>query len=145
VVARRLSGQVRAEQRSARSVLALPRPDGSVLPVAVRAEPVLARTGGMLGMIFLIEDLTAARLAEAAWTQLQGLLGTASGEGVDHEADPVVSAIRTHASLAAMDMADTTRTPGLAPLLQEVESATQRAIALYRRLSSMLRRGGPDN
>jgi hypothetical protein len=33
--------------------------------------------------------------------------------------------------------------PGLAPLLQEVESATQRAIALYRRLSSMLRRGGP--
>ncbi len=145
VVARRLAGQVRAEQRSARSVLALPRPDGSVLPVAVRAEPVLARTGGMLGMIFLIEDLTAARLAEAAWTQLQGLLGTASGEGVDHEADPVVSAIRTHASLAAMDMADTTRTPGLAPLLQEVESATQRAIALYRRLSSMLRRGGPDN
>jgi hypothetical protein len=54
-----------------------------------------------------------------------------------------VSAIRTHASLAAMDMADTTRTPGLAPLLQEVESATQRAIALYRRLSSMLRRGAP--
>ena len=143
VVARRLAGQVRAEQRSARSVLALPRPDGSVLPVAVRAEPVLARTGGMLGMIFLIEDLTAARLAEAAWVQLQSLLGTHSGEGASHEADPVVSAIRTHASLAAMDMAGTTRTPGLAPLLQEVESATQRAIALYRRLVSMLRRSGP--
>ena len=143
VVARRLAGQVRAEQRSARSVLALPRPDGSVLPVAVRAEPVLARSGGMLGMIFLVEDLTSARLAEAAWVQLQGLLGTHSGDGAAHEADPVVSAIRTHASLAAMDMADTTRMPGLAPLLQEVESATQRAIALYRRLSSMLRRGGP--
>lgn len=140
--ARRLAGQVRAEQRSARSVLALPRPDGSVLPVAVRAEPVLARSGGLLGMIFLVEDLTAARLAEAAWTQLQGLLGSASGQGTGHDSDPVVSAIHTHASLAAMDMADTTRTPGLAPLLQEVESATQRAIALYRRLVAMLRRGG---
>jgi PAS domain-containing protein len=143
VVARRLAGQVRAEQRSARSVLALPRSDGSVLPVAVRAEPVLARSGGLLGVIFLIDDLTAAHLAESAWAQLQGLLGTPSGEGANHEPDPVVSAIRTHASLAAMDMADTTRTPGLAPLLQEVESATQRAIALYRRLSSMLRRGAP--
>jgi PAS domain S-box-containing protein len=143
VVARRLAGQVRAEQRSARSVLALPRPDGTVLPVAVRAEPVLARSGGLLGMIILVEDLTAARLAEAAWTQLQGLLGSASGHGASHEPDPVVSALHTHASLAAMDMADTTRTPGLAPLLQEVESATQRAIALYRRLSARLRRGGP--
>lgn len=141
-VARRIAGQVRAEQRSARSVLALPRPDGSSLPVAVRAEPVLARSGGLLGMIFLVEDLTAARLAEAAWTQLQGLLGTDSSDGQGHEADPVVSAIRTHASLAAMDMADTTRTPGLAPLLKEVESATQRAIALYRRLRATLRRPG---
>lgn len=140
VVARRLAGQVRAEQRSARSVLALPRPDGSVLPVAVRAEPVLARSGGLMGTILLVEDLTAARLAEAAWTQLQGLLVTATAEGASLEADPVVSAIHTHASLAAMDMADTTRTPGLAPLLREVESATQRAIALYRRLSGMLRR-----
>ncbi len=142
VVARRLSAQVRAEQRSARSVLALPRPDRSVLPVAVRAEPVLARSGGLMGMIFLVEDLTSARLAEAAWTQLQGLLGTPAGDAPAQDADPVVSAIRTHASLAAMDMADTTRTPGLAPLLQEVESATQRAIELYRQLSASLRRPG---
>lgn len=143
VVARRLAAQVRAEQRSARSVLALPRQDGSMLPVAVRAEPVLARSGGLLGMIFLVEDLTAARLAEDAWTQLQALLGTSPQEGAGQEADPVVSAIRTHASLAAMDMADTTRTPGLAPLLQEVGSATQRAIALYGRLTGLLQRGGP--
>lgn len=145
VVARRLAGQVRAEQRSARGVLALPRPDGSALPVAVRAEPVLARSGGLLGMIFLVEDLTSARLAEAAWSQLQVLIGAPASEGAAAETDPVVSAIRTHASLAAMDMADSPRTPGLAPLLQEVESATQRAISLYRRLSATLRdeeRGG---
>lgn len=142
VITRRLAAQARAEQRSARSVLALPRPDGSVLPVAVRAEPVLARSGGLMGMIFLVEDLTSARLAEAAWTQLQGLLGSPSGDGSMHEGDPVVSALRTHASLAAMDMAGTTRTPGLAPLLQEVESATQRAIELCRQLSLSLRRSG---
>jgi PAS domain S-box-containing protein len=138
-VARRLAAQVRAEQRAARSVLSLWRPDGTVVPVAVRAEPVLARSGGLLGVILLVEDLTAARVAEAAWSQLQGLLGTAATEGQAHEVDPVVSAIRTHASLAAMDMADTLRTHGLTPLLRELESSTQRSIALAQQLGSTLR------
>lgn len=138
-VARRLAAQVRAEQRAARSVLSLWRPDGTVLPVAVRAEPVLARSGGLLGLILLVEDLTAARVAEAAWSQLQGLLGTAAADGQAQEVDPVVSAIRTHASLAAMDMADTLRTHGLTPLLRELESSTQRSIALVQQLGSALR------
>ncbi|MEN9420090.1 MAG: hypothetical protein RI988_3711 [Pseudomonadota bacterium] len=139
VVARRVAAQVRAEQRAARSVLSLSRPDGTVLPVAVRAEPVLARSGGLLGLIVLVEDLTAARVAEAAWSQLQGLLGTAPSEGQTQEVDPVVSAIRTHASLAAMDMADTLRTHGLTPLLRELESSTQRSIALVQQLGAALR------
>lgn len=139
VVARRLAAQVRAEQRAARSVLSLWRPDGTVLPVAVRAEPVLARSGGLLGLILLVEDLTAAHVAEAAWSQLQGLLGTAATDGQAQEVDPVVSAIRTHASLAAMDMADTLRTHGLTPLLRELESSTQRSIALVQQLGSALR------
>jgi hypothetical protein len=38
-----------------------------------------------------------------------------------------------------MDMADTAHAPGITPLLQEVESATSRATALYRRLTRALR------
>ena len=136
---RRLIGQVRAEQRPGRSVLTLQPPDRPGLPVAVRAEPVRAPSGGLLGMIFIVEDLTARRHAEAAWTKLQALLGAPAREAAASAVDPVISALYTNASLAAMDMADTAHAPGITPLLQEVESATSRATALYRRLTRALR------
>ena len=42
-------GQVRAEQRAWRGEMALALADGSNLPVSLRAEPVPARDGSMLG------------------------------------------------------------------------------------------------
>lgn len=138
---RRLLGQVQAEQRPGRCVLALQHGERPAVPVAVRGEPVLAPGGGLMGMIFIVEDLTARRHAEAAWTRLQALLGAPAREAAAGDVEPVMSALYTNASLAAMDMADTAHTPGLAPLLQEVEAATNRATALVRRLTRVLGRG----
>ena len=49
------------------------------------------------------------------------------------EADDVVSAILTNASLAAMDIADSSGA-GVAPLLEEVEASARRAAVLYGRI-----------
>jgi hypothetical protein len=46
-------------------------------------------------------------------------------------ADPLLGAILTNASLAAMDIADGTLGAPVAPLLQELEVSTQRAATLY--------------
>jgi hypothetical protein len=46
----------------------------------------------------------------------------------------VISAILTNASLAAMDIADSTGGAGVAPLLEEVEASARRAAVLYGRI-----------
>jgi hypothetical protein len=46
----------------------------------------------------------------------------------------VLGAILANASLAAMDIADGGAAPVVAPLLQEVETATARAALLYARI-----------
>ena len=50
------------------------------------------------------------------------------------QADEVVSAILTNASLAAMDIADARGGPPVAPLLKELEDSTRRAAALYEQI-----------
>ena len=53
-----------------------------------------------------------------------------------HDADVVIRAILTNASLAAMDITDGPGGPSVAPLLNEVEASAQRAAALYGRIRS---------
>ena len=45
-----------------------------------------------------------------------------------------MGAILANASLAAMDIADGSSTPTIAPLLEELEVSTRRATALYDRM-----------
>jgi PAS domain S-box-containing protein len=145
---RQVIGQLQAERRSWRGELSLAWAGGRTLPVAVRAEPVPARDGSLLGMIFIFEDLTDSHRAAAARHHLEASLSEV-GRGLDawpHDAtrpgtDDVVAAILTNASLAAMDIADGGPAPAVAPLLQELESSTERATALYARIKSFTRPG----
>lgn len=111
---------------------------GQPLPVGLRIEPVPGRDNQMLGTILMLSDLSDSQRADAARRHLEDALQQA-GRGGRAEApgsptDTVISAILTNASLAAMDIADGSGGPGVAPLLQEVEASAQRAAVLYGRI-----------
>jgi chemotaxis family two-component system sensor kinase Cph1 len=101
----------------------------------VRAEAVPGRHGLLLGFIFTMVDLRESKRAAAARQHLEDALrsaavGSPATEGA-RGADQVISAILTNASLAAMDIAEATDGPPVAPLLEELEASTQRAAMLY--------------
>jgi PAS domain S-box-containing protein len=132
--AHQMIGHVRAEQRSWHGEMALQRSDGSALPVAIRAEPVPESSGASLGFIFLFEDLTASKRADAARLHLEGML-TQVGRGLQaSEGHELVGAILANASLAAMDIAEGSAVQAVAPLLEEVEASTHRATELFDRI-----------
>ena len=134
---RQMMGQVRAEQRAWRGETALLRPRGEPLPVSVRGEPVPARDGALLGFIFIFNDLSEHKRAEAARLRLESSLSrTGRGQGTPNGSD-VLGAIIANASLAAMDIADGGAGPVVAPLLQEVEAAATRAALLYARIRGL--------
>ena len=134
---RQMMGQVRAEQRAWRGEMALLRPGGEPLPVSVRGEPVPARDGALLGFIFIFNDLSEHKRAEAARLRLESSLSrTGRGQGTPNGSD-VLGAIIANASLAAMDIADGGAGPVVAPLLQEVEAAATRAALLYARIRGL--------
>ncbi len=133
---RQMLGHVRAEQRAWRGELSLALPDGKLLPVSLRAEPVPARDGSMLGFMFIFGDLTNAKLAYAARQHLEASLSRV-GRGLGPaESGDLIGAIIANAGLAAMDIADGGDLPSVAPLLNEVETATARATALYAQIRS---------
>jgi PAS domain S-box-containing protein len=131
---RQMMGQVRAEQRAWRGEMALLRPGGEPLPVSVRGEPVPARDGALLGFIFIFNDLTEHKRADAARLRLETSLSRTGRGQVAPDGNDVLGAIVANASLAAMDIADGGAGPVVAPLLQEVEAATARAALLYARI-----------
>ncbi|MEK8031259.1 GAF domain-containing protein [Ideonella sp. DXS29W] len=112
-----------------RGEMALRRAGLPDLPLGVRAEIVPGRDGTLLGFIVMLADLSDTQRAAAARRQLELSL-----QPVERDADEVIRAILTNASLAAMDIADGPGGPSVAPLLNEVEASTQRATALYGRM-----------
>ncbi len=140
-LAQQAVAQAQAERRAWRGELALQMDGGQALPVALRAEPVPARDGSLLGLIFIFEDLTENKRADAARDHLEASLSKV-GRGLDGRpreggslgADELIAAILTNASLAAMDIADGGALPAVAPLLEELESSTRRATSLYTRI-----------
>lgn len=131
------------ERRPWRGELGLVLPDGKTLPVAVRAEVVPARDGSVLGFFLIFVDLTDSQRATEARRHLERSLSQAVDEtpvrdhprsaGVAPSAD-VMGAILANASLAAMDIADGSSAPAVAPLLEELEVSTRRAAQLYGRI-----------
>ena len=126
-----------------RGELALVRPQGEPLPVSLRAEIVPGRDGELLGFVLILFDLSDAKRAEAARRHLEQSLSLTIGGPNDidaraaREPDAVIGAILTNASLAAMDIADGPSGPTVAPLLQELETSTQRAAMLYAQIRNL--------
>jgi len=134
---RQVLGHVRAEQRSWRGEMALRRPDGSTLPVSLRAEPVPARDGTLLGFIFIFGDLSSVKRADDARQQLETALSRVGRGARAVEGEGLVGALIANAGLAAMDIADGGAAPAVPSLLFEVEQATTRATALYAQIRSL--------
>jgi light-regulated signal transduction histidine kinase (bacteriophytochrome) len=119
--------------------------DDDALSIGVRIELVPGRDGQVLGYILVLSDLRDSRRAVAARRHLEDALHQAgrrgrSDSGADipgTPADQVISAILTNASLAAMDIADSSGGPGVAPLLEEVEASARRAAGLYARIRQL--------
>ena len=116
---------------------------GKTLPVAVRAEIVPARDGSVLGFFMIFVDLTDHERATEARQHLEQSLSKAvdaeperdgsRATGLGTRGD-VMGAILANASLAAMDIADGSTAPTVAPLLAELEASTRRATDLYGRI-----------
>ncbi len=130
---------VRRLHQAWRGELGLPRHGSAqpAVPVGLRIELVPGRDGQVLGYILVLSDLSDSQRAEAARRHLEDALQQAGRGGrIDvpgSPADQVISAILTNASLAAMDIADSSGA-GVAPLLEEVEASARRAAVLYGRI-----------
>ena len=136
-------GALAQERQPWRGELGLRRAGGEALPVAVRAEVVPARDGSVLGFFMIFVDLTGSRRASEARRHLEQSLSQAVVEAPGRDGPrsaglgapgDVMGAILANASLAAMDIADGSSAPGVAPLLEELEASTRRAAELYGRI-----------
>jgi light-regulated signal transduction histidine kinase (bacteriophytochrome) len=110
---------------------ALRLPQSAVLSLAIRVEAVLGRDGLLVGYVVSFADQTDSERAATARRQLENSLQPAS-----RDADEVIRAILTNASLAAMDIADGQHDASTAPQLNDVEQSTHRAARLYGRIRS---------
>jgi PAS domain-containing protein len=104
---------------------------GQSLPLALRAEAVLGRDGALVGFVVSFADQSDAQRASSARHQLERSLQPAG-----RDADEIILAILTNASMAAMDIADGPHDATTAPQLNEVEQSAHRAARLYRRIRS---------
>ncbi len=140
---RTMLGALVEERQPWRGQLALELGLGKRLPVTVRAEVVPARDGSVLGFFLIFDDLTNTQRAAEARQRLEqslaqaGLAREAAGRG-GTEQDELISAVLANASLAAMDIADGDAGPGVAGLLEEIDSSTRRATSLYGRMRTFI-------
>lgn len=132
------------QKQAWRGDVSLALAQGESLPAALRAEPVSARDGSVLGLFMIFTDLTASRRAAEARRQLEQSLSQAvQAESAarpqpagEQEPESVINAILSNASLAAMDIADGNMGATVVPLLEELEASTRRAAALYSRVKA---------
>lgn len=121
------------QQQAWRGEWQLRRPHDAPLPVGVRAEAVPGRDGHSLGIIVSLADLRNSKRTVEARRDLEASLSSVTAN-VAEASDVVRAAIVANASLAAMDIADASSGPPVAPLLRELQTSAQRAAALYDQL-----------
>ena len=125
-----------------RGELTLVADAATAVPVGVRADLVSGSQGTILGFILIFTDLSESKRADAARRHLEDALYQAGRADAGNEAeapllhapDEVIGAILTNARLAALDIADGSGGSAVAALIEELESATQRATAIYGQL-----------
>lgn len=112
------------------------------LPVSIRAEVVPARDGSTLGFFLIFTDLSDSHRSAKARQHLEQSLSQAMGKSPARDAhlagrgaqNDVMGAILANASVAAMDIADGSGEPSIAPLLEELEASTRRATEMFARI-----------
>jgi PAS domain-containing protein len=112
-------------------------------PVALRADPIPGFDGGLFGVILMLTDLTQRHAADEARERLQRTIFSSQRleEAPAPSVQALVSAIWANAGVAVSEIADSADVGSIAPLLHEVESATQHAV----RLSALLARLAPED
>jgi PAS domain S-box-containing protein len=149
-VLRKALAALRGGQSAWRGEVQLRRLGGEAVPVALRIESVPGRAGRPLGYVVALFDQSANRRASEARAHLEASLRRSTrhdaatallpgGAAADADGvEPLLGAILTNASLAAMDIADASSTnAAAAPMLEALESSTQRATALVERIRAM--------
>ncbi|MBQ0960490.1 GAF domain-containing protein [Ideonella sp. 4Y11] len=136
-------------------MLLRPQAGDAERPVTVRAEVVPGRDGRPLGYVLTLFDRSQSWRATQARAHLEASLarampaaapaeGLSAGAAATREIDPLLGAILTNASLAAMDIADSSASVPTAPMLEELESATRRATSLVERIRRLSTPPGAD-
>ena len=134
--------QLLAERRPWRGELRLAARGGEPgIPVALRADPIPAFDGGLFGVVVMLTDLTERHAAEVVRERLQRTILSAQRPPLPREAaaptvQALIDAIWANAGVAVSEIADSADPTTIAPLLQEVEAATEHAV----RLSALLGR-----
>lgn len=114
---------------------------GGGVALGVRADVVPGPDETVLGFILMFTDLTDAKRTEAARRHLEQSLTMASQADAQLTTretrglpDEVMGAILANASVAAMELTDTTASIPVATLIEELEASATRAAAVYARL-----------
>ena len=123
------------------------------VPISLRSMKIWHGVADFLGDDCGFQVAPQMKLArsEADLAQMRARVAEMQAHGYTHEviignneirehihslSDEVIGAILTNASLAAMDIADGSAGPMVAPLLQELESSARRAALLYAQIRS---------
>lgn len=133
--------ELKVERRPWRGEMRLLRPAGGPgIPVALRADPIPQMHGGLFGFIVVLTDLTARHEADLARQRLQRAAYAAQRPTdmadlqqfgpMTADTQALVAAIWANAGVAVSEIADSTNTVAIAPLLKEVEQATRHAARL---------------
>ncbi len=117
------------------------------VPIGLRADIVSGSQGTILGFILIFTDLSDSKRADAARRHLEDALHEVDrlGSGAESDVqstDNVIGAIVTNTRLAALDISGGSGGPAMAPLIEELETATRRATDIYVRLRAYLRNRG---
>jgi PAS domain S-box-containing protein len=129
------------ERRTWRGEVELARSDGERLLLSVRADPVLAPPGRVLGFVLAFSDLSGARTAQAARHRLQADIlerHRLVTSRLESEADllfrRLLSAIVGNAQLAALEITDGADPARVSDMLESVRASLGRAAALLEQI-----------
>ncbi len=137
------SGEVRAmladlvaKRRSRRGEFGLRAAGGSIRPLVIRADPVLAAPDRLLGFVLLITDLSQRREAEDARRRFQESLipgpspEMAEGSGYQH----LLAAVLGNAQLAGLEITEGVDLERVPEMLESVRSSVERTAELLEHL-----------
>jgi len=139
------------ERRTWRAEIQLPRPHDEPLLLSVRADPVLAPPGRLLGFVLMFSDLSGERTAQAARHRLQADIlerHRLVASRLESEADllfrRLLQAIVGNAQLAALEITDGADLARVSDMLESVRASLGRATALLEQIVAHRNAGGRD-